>query len=62
MANLKDPMTFAELQKRSGWLAHGEAGNWWNEHVNCALALWCDATVFQKVRTYAEAQAATGYL
>ena len=19
-----------------------QPGNWWNEHVNCAIALWCD--------------------
>lgn len=34
MADLREPMTFAELQERSGWIVHGQPGNWWNEHVN----------------------------
>ncbi len=47
MADLKEPMTFAELRERSGWIVHGQPGNWWNEHVNCAIALWCDEATFR---------------
>lgn len=54
MADLRDPMTFAELQQRSGWIVHGQPGNWWNEHVNCAIALACDKRAFEGVRAYAE--------
>ena len=29
-------------------------GNWWNEHVNCAIALWCDEATFRAVQACAE--------
>lgn len=54
MADLKEPMTFAELRERSGWIVHGQPGNWWNEHVNCAIALWCDEATFRAVQACAE--------
>lgn len=54
MADLRKPMTFADLEKSSGWIVHGEPGNWWNEHVNCAIALACDEVAFNGVRAYAE--------
>lgn len=54
MACLRDPMTFAALEQASGWIVHGEPGNWWNEHVNCAIALTCDEVSFNGVRAYAE--------
>ena len=54
MADLREPMTFAELQERSGWIVHGQPGNWWNEHVNCAIALWCDEATFRAVQACAE--------
>ncbi|NBJ67134.1 hypothetical protein [Adlercreutzia caecimuris] len=54
MACLRDPMTFAALEQASGWIVHGEPGNWWNEHVNCAIALVCDEVSFNGVRAYAE--------
>ena len=54
MADLKEPMTFAELQERSGWIVHGQPGNWWNEHVSCAIALWCDEVTFRAVQACAE--------
>lgn len=56
MANLRQPMTFAELAQTSGWIVHGQPGNWWNEHVNCAIALACDQRAFEGVRAYAEAR------
>lgn len=56
MANLRQPMTFAELARTSGWIVHGQPGNWWNEHVNCAIALACDQRTFEGVRAYAEAR------
>ena len=29
-------------------------GAWWNEHVNCAIALWCDEATFRAVQACAE--------
>lgn len=29
-------------------------GNWWNEHVNCAIALWCDEATFRAVQACAD--------
>lgn len=31
-----------------------QPGNWWNEHVNCAIALWCDEVAFRAVQACAE--------
>ena len=31
-----------------------QPGNWWNEHVNCAIALWCDEATFRAVQACAE--------
>ena len=31
-----------------------QPGNWWNEHVNCAIALWCDEVTFRAVQACAE--------
>ena len=58
MASLRDPMAFTDLERASGWIMHGQPGNWWNEHVNCAIALTCDESTFHAVRTYAESRAA----
>ncbi len=58
MACLKDPMTFAQLCDGSGWIVHGQSGNYWNEHVNAAIALWCDKAAYEKARAYAEAKKA----
>lgn len=55
MACLRDPMTFSQIQQASGWIIHGQPGNWWNEHLNAALALWCDEGAYQAIRAYAEA-------
>lgn len=56
MASLRQPMTFAELQEASGWIVHGQPGNWWNEHVNCAIALTCGESAFEGVCAFAEAR------
>ena len=54
MAWLREPETFAALRRASGWIVHGNPGNWWNEHVNCAIALWCDEATFRAVQACAE--------
>lgn len=54
MACLRDPMTFTQIENASGWIVHGQPGNWWNEHVNAALALWCDDSAYQAIRECAE--------
>lgn len=56
MACLRDPMTFKQLCDASGWIAHGQPGNYWNEHVNAAIGLWCDKTAYEKMHAYAEAK------
>lgn len=58
MADLRMPMTFAELQEKSGWIVHGQPGNWWNEHVNCAIAFTCSSDAFEGVQAYAKARKA----
>ena len=58
MACLKTPMTFDEIIGASGWIVHGQPGNWWNEHVNAALALWCDRGAYEAIRKRAEARKA----
>lgn len=55
MACLREPMTFRQIEESSGWIVHGQQGNWWNEHVNAALASWCDEAVYQAIREHAEA-------
>ena len=54
MACLRRPEPFAAIEKASGWITHGQPGNWWNEHVDAAVALWCDRAAHEAVRSYAE--------
>ena len=39
-------------------IVHGQPGNYWNEHVNAALALWCTKEAFDQIRAFAEAKRA----
>ena len=54
MACLERPLTFAQIEASSGWIVHGQPGNYWNEHVNAALALWCTKEAFGKIQAFAE--------
>ncbi len=54
MACLEHPLTFAQIEASSGWIVHGQPGNYWNEHVNAALALWCTKDAFDQIRAFAE--------
>lgn len=54
MACLEHPLTFAQIEASSGWIVHGQPGNYWNEHVNAALALWCMKKSFDQIRAFAE--------
>ena len=58
MACLEHPLTFAQIEASSGWIVHGQPGNYWNEHVNAALALWCTKEAFDQIRAFAEAKRA----
>ena len=55
MACLREPMTFVDLQKASGWLVHGNPGNYWNEHVNAALAVAFPQSTYDPIHAFAEA-------
>lgn len=59
MACLEHPETFAQIQEDSGWIIHGQPGNEWNEHVNAALALWCDKEAYGPVADFAELKRTT---
>ncbi len=54
MACLEHPLTFAQIEASSGWIVHGQPGNYWNEHVNAALALWCTKDAFSQIHAFAE--------
>lgn len=54
MACLRDPMTFEQLRDANGWIIHGQPGNYWNEHVNTAIAMWCDKAAYEKARAFAQ--------
>ena len=54
VACLREPETFAALREASGWIVHGGPGDWWNEHVDCALALTAPADGGRAVAAYAE--------
>ena len=54
MADLRQPMTFRDLTEASGWIVHGQPGNYWNEHVNAALAMACEASAYERIHSYAE--------
>lgn len=58
MACLEQPETFAQIQEDSGWIIHGQPGNEWNEHLNAALAIWCDKEAYEPVAAFAEAKRA----
>lgn len=58
MACLEHPLTFAQIEASSGWIVHGQPGNYWNEHVNAALALWCTKDAYNQIHTFAEAKRA----
>lgn len=53
MACLREPETLAQLEQASGWLVHGQPGNWWNEHMNAALALAVPPQRFAPIQEYA---------
>lgn len=54
MACLREPETFAALRRASGWIVHGNPGNWWKEHVDCAVALTAPSKAGRAVADYAE--------
>ncbi len=54
VASLLRPMTFDELERSSGWLIHGVDHNYWNEHVNAAVALWCGRDAYEMIRAVAD--------
>ena len=58
MACLKEPMSFRQLCYGNGWIVHGQPGNYWNEHVNVAIGMWCDEEAYAKARAYAQAKKA----
>lgn len=59
MACLRDPMTFDQLREANGWVIHGQPGNYWNEHVNAAIAMWCNKATYEKARAFAQAKKAS---
>lgn len=61
MACLREPEPFSAIQAASGWIVHGNPGNWWNEHVDAAVALSVPVQAGKVVAAYAEkAKAAPG--
>lgn len=54
MACLMEPMTFKQIIDDSGWILHGQKGNYWNEHMNAALAMWTNLDSYARVREAAE--------
>lgn len=54
MACLRAPEPFGAIEAASGWIIHGQPGNFWNEHMDAALALWCDRAAYEAVRACAE--------
>lgn len=54
MACLKQPEPFNTLVQDHGWLIHGQQGNWWNEHMNAALALAVSHEDYELIEQYAQ--------
>ncbi|WP_305118069.1 hypothetical protein [uncultured Adlercreutzia sp.] len=57
MAQLEKPVPFSAIQKASGWIQHGQPGNYWNEHVDAALALAMPQGTYEPIRAFADAKA-----
>ncbi|MDJ1121588.1 hypothetical protein QJ043_05810 [Olsenella sp. YH-ols2217] len=58
MACLEAPEPFERIVRDSGWIVHGNPGNYWNEHMDVALAMWCDRAAYEPIRAFAEAKKA----
>lgn len=56
MACLREPVTFSDIQKASGWIVHGQPGNYWNEHMNAALGIAFPQSTYDPIRAFAEAK------
>lgn len=54
MACLEQPEPFTDIVASDGWLIHGQPANWWNEHMNAALALAIPHESYAPIVEYAE--------
>lgn len=55
MACIMNPMTFAEIEAASGWIQHGNPGNYWNEHLDAALGIIISKEAYGSILDYANA-------
>jgi hypothetical protein len=57
VAQLRYPMTFAQIIDSSGWIYHGNDGHYWQEHFDCGLAISVTADQCDRMLAYARAVA-----
>ncbi|MEY8436845.1 hypothetical protein AAK967_03750 [Atopobiaceae bacterium 24-176] len=54
MACLRKAEPFLAIRAASGWIVHGNPGNWWNEHMDAAVVLSASEQAGKAVAAYAE--------
>lgn len=53
MACLEHPETFEDIIEAKGWIQHGNPGNYWNEHMQAALAMEITEESYRAILKYA---------
>ncbi|EFA22224.1 hypothetical protein BIFGAL_04321 [Bifidobacterium gallicum DSM 20093 = LMG 11596] len=54
VAVIKDPEPFNQIQQAQGWIIHGAPGNYWNEHMDAALAMAFAPESYDSIHAYVE--------